>query len=448
MSHLNCREGIKENQSHFWGKDPRILSSTSSVEGFTTGSGLTIYTSTLLPALESAEHEIILVTCFWAPSDTLSSLSATLIKLSDRFRSRPHGSPKLRVRLCLSSRSLLQKLFHTSSPAGYTYPPSRWVSNLGLPPPERLQGLDLQIKSIFILPFSVMHPKYIIIDRQLAFLPSCNISHETWLECCVSFRGPIVKTLTDIWRSFWGRNDLPNLPISQPLSSPSSRKFPMILLPSPHHRFALPSPIPFTHPAPTPLTPLNVLLLHLFATAKHSITCLTPNLTSPPLLPAILSALNRNVNITIITNRRMMVPEQLLTAGTVTELFIWRLLRNYRKAIRQQQQHNKKTRPRSQRDEEAEVGIAAPPPKLGRLQIGYFISNSHNKNVHTLKKSHAKCTIVDDDIVVLGSGNMDRASWFTSQELGIAIQGRDIVKEVWDSLEERLAGRVEEYFGW
>lgn len=67
-----------------------------------------------------------------------------------------------------------------------------------------------------------------------------------------------------------------------------------------------------------------------------------------------------------------------------------------------------------------------------------------------LKKSHVKCTVVDDELVVLGSENMDRASWFTSQELGVAVCGEAAVaREVWERLEERLEeGRVERYFGW
>lgn len=110
MSGLTDREGIKENQPHFWGEDPGILSNSSSAEDFAAGNGLTIYKSTLLPALETAEHEIILVTCFWAASDTLNSLSSTLINLSNRCLARPHGSPKLRVWLCLSSRSFFSEI--------------------------------------------------------------------------------------------------------------------------------------------------------------------------------------------------------------------------------------------------------------------------------------------------------------------------------------------------
>lgn len=57
----------------------------------------------------------------------------------------------MRVRICLSSLSLLQKLFHTSSPEGKTYPPEIWHSKLGLPGQHDLTGLDLEVKSIFFL---------------------------------------------------------------------------------------------------------------------------------------------------------------------------------------------------------------------------------------------------------------------------------------------------------
>ncbi len=57
-------------------------------------------------------------------------------------------------------------------------------------------------------------------------------------------------------------------------------------------------------------------------------------------------------------------------------------------------------------------------------------------------KSHLKLTVVDDHITVLGSGNMDRASWFTSQELGVALISREVAANVRDcvvsSLEDRL----------
>lgn len=431
-SSLTSPDGIKENQLHYWGKDPSILSTTSSPESFVSGSGTEIYNSTIIPAIESAESEVIFVTCFWAPSTSLNYLSSALIQLSNQTLNRSDHASKVRVRLCLSSRSLFQKLTHTSSPTGYVYPPGKWLPKLGLPRPEALRGLDLEIKSVFIFPFSVMHPKYVIIDRQRAILPSCNLSHETWLEGCISLTGPAVDSLFQFWQHNWSGIELPPLPSYQP-TTVSRPSFPTTLLPSPHHRF--PSFRPFlSFPAPPP-TPLNILLLELISRARISVTFLTPNLTSPPVLSAINAALLRGISIQIITNRRMMILEQLATAGTVTEICVRRLLRQYRKMTAA------RSRPHGSESEEA------PTPKPGTLKIGYFISSRPSAE-EGLKKSHVKCTIIDDEVVILGSGNMDRASWFTSQELGIAFEGKPIVKDVWKQLETQLEGRVEKYFGW
>ena len=57
-------------------------------------------------------------------------------------------------------------------------------------------------------------------------------------------------------------------------------------------------------------------------------------------------------------------------------------------------------------------------------------------------KSHLKMTVVDGEVVVLGSGNMDRASWYTSQEVGVAVFGREVVRMVRGKVDEALRGRV------
>lgn len=456
LENLSTKEGIEENKAHFWAKDPLLLISKSTVEpdSFTVGNGADICVSTLLPVLEFAEQEIILVTCFWAPSISLERLSATLVKLSSRHRFHEH-KPKLRVRLCFSSRSLTQKIFHTSSLAGHVYPPSKWQS-LGLPSPDLLENLDLQIKSLFFLPFSVMHPKFVIIDRQRALLPSCNLSWESWFECCLPVSGPAVASLVDFWQYTWGRNDLPPLDsgdgsqgsypttlVSAPTSpngydarvstkpangsatsSPvmvdrSLTSYKIVLLPSPHHRF--PRFRPFISSAPPPPTPLNVYLLYQISNATNHIRILTPNLTSPPVISALLAALKRGVNVTTITNRRMMVLEQLLTAGTVTEFCIWTLRRRWKKMLGSNGPSTFSANMEEGRD-----------PNPGALQVGYFIPNEK------YARSHVKCTIVDDKVVVLGSGNMDRASWYTSQELGIALEGTDVVKTIWEKIEREL----------
>ena len=64
---------------------------------------------------------------------------------------------------------------------------------MGLPAPDQLEGIDLVVKSVFVRPFSVMHPKFIIMDRQRLLLPSCNVSWEDWFEGCIETEGAIVE---------------------------------------------------------------------------------------------------------------------------------------------------------------------------------------------------------------------------------------------------------------
>ena len=432
---------------------------------FSVGNGVTIYEKTIIPAIKSAERELIFVTCFWAPSSALSQLSAALFHLSEKALSRNDGS-RIRVRLCFSSRSLLQKVFHTSSPKGYLYPPSKWTYKLSLPPPEQLKGLDLQIKSIFIRPFSVMHPKFVIVDAKEVFMPSCNLSWENWLEGCLLAKGPIVDQIIKFWQDWWAFNDPPlpsnsgetskakidhqptvdgypcpgstvvdadcgHFPVGTALFNSST--VPTILLPSPPHDF-----LSTFHPlrtSPAPSTPLNSFLLHHFSTAQKSIRIFTPNLTSPPVLDALLAALARGIDLIISTSRRMMLLEQIVTAGTITEYCVWKLVRAYRRLL--------KMRGDPKLLEEGQA--------LGKLKIRYFIRKNYSRRHSWVRKrqpvkSHFKCTIIDEKIVILGSGNMDRASWYTSQELGIALFGEAFVEGVGEVLARCYDGREEVYY--
>jgi len=111
---------------------------------------------------------------------------------------------KITVRICFSSTSIWQKLFQTSSLEGKVYPSSEWVK-LGLPHPEELRGLNMLVKSIFVLPFSVMHPKFVLVDRQRSFVPSCNVSWESWFEGCIEMEGEICLKLLEFYKDFWTR---------------------------------------------------------------------------------------------------------------------------------------------------------------------------------------------------------------------------------------------------
>ena len=457
-----------ENRSFTWGAQPSTLTTTSTVESYAVGTGKQLFQNVLLPALESAEQEVILVTCFWAKSASLELLADSLRHLSEKAIRRGDGS-KIRVFIGLSSRSLWQKLMHTSDPSGFTYPPSTWTSQLGLPSSAELQGLEVTIKSRFFRPFSVMHPKYLIVDRRKLWMPSCNVSWEAWYEGCVALHGPVVHTALEIWSQFWrvlASQDIASDPAaasgtradregegstlqrgsSEGRSSALPRELSTTLLPSQHHAsLSLSFPTWFMSEQKPPPTPLNMVLLHLFTKARRSIALTTPNLTCPPVVDALLTAVGRGIDVSITSNRRMMLMEQLVTSFTITEFWVWKLVRAYKKL---QARGFQSRNPSHGIHYSRLIEEGRTPSTIGQLEIHYFCpaSTSDGSDAESPVKSHVKCTIVDDSVIVLGSGNQDRASWFTSQELGIAIQDEEAARHIGGQIKDGLKGKTRQVF--
>ena len=451
---------------------------------FQLGTGADLYTNALIPAILSARHEVILVTCFWAPSRTLSALRTCLQDLAARreaFISQGRSLPPLKVSICFSSRSLLQKLLHTSSPDGYTYPPSSWPIKLGLPDRTVLESgnIDLSVKSLFFLPFSVMHPKYLVIDRQRALIPSCNASWEAWLEACIEITGPALEDLLRFYSSTWDKGfdpeaPLPSLPEGTVLPEPSPEGEPAApsgarfvyafpdaeainvatsILPSPHCRNPRFRPFPWQAAPPAPSTPLNSTLLRLLEESQESIYVQTPNITSAPVIDALLGAIRRGIDVTVVTSRNMMLLEQLVTSGTMTSWCLRSFIRRYKSVCSKFPESN------------ANEGLVDPEiqvPRPGKLRISYFHPRQRGlregrggradvsatagfvpeKPVH----SHLKLTIVDGRFTVLGSGNMDRASWYTSQELGILFDDARFAGTIKNAVSQVLVDRLETVF--
>ena len=460
--------------------EPESLVSVSRLVSFELGTGASIYTQSLLPAILNAKHEVILVTCFWARSTTLDALRDTLQQLAtlraERVRTL-HPDRRtllpLRIRICFSSRSLFQKLFHPSSRDGYIYLPSKWVSKLGLPDPQLLEAgfIDLQVKTLFFLPFSVMHPKFLIIDRERAWLPSANVSWEPWLEGCIGITGDAVATLLRFYHTVWARDsrmdeeqlvtDSPQQQVDDTLST-STPSFvsiqspvtnlitlqlddvPTILLPSSHHRNPQFRLFPWQHSQRPPTTPLNCAILRLLAMAEKKVYIQTPNLTSTAVIDALLEALSRGIDVTVATNKGMMILEQILTGGTITSWHLRTFVNNYEKLAKRSTHTIGGTE-----DSNDTVDLEVGPPRLGSLEIFYFhplLENKHQQIPEEPVHSHLKLVMIDDEYAVLGSGNMDRASWFTSQELGILFQSSKLVSHVSNAVSQALRGRVSLYF--
>jgi phosphatidylserine/phosphatidylglycerophosphate/cardiolipin synthase-like enzyme len=444
MKNSNANKAAHPN---YFAASPERLQTEAHLGSFIVGNGEDIYNA-ICPAIEAAREEVILITCFWARSSSLDLVSKSLRTLSDRVVARKEA--KIPVYIGFSSLSALQKLFHTRSPRGTIYPPNQWNNKLWLPTMQELPGLDIQIKSIFLLPFSVMHPKFVVIDRREVFLPSCNVSWESWFEGCITLSGPIVEQFILFWKAFWIGEDVRWFdPDERPTQIADSWSPVLgtgdasargaayhavdirhisttyaIFLPSPHH--ANPSfSLPWQRHRPPPSTPLNVFVLEAIIAASSSIYMQTPNVTSPPVLSAILQALRRGVDVHILTSEKLMILEQLVTAGTTTSRCIKKLVKLYKRAANS-------TRPS---DEE---NMTIP---VGKLKIEYYQPRSIQLPGEPVQ-SHLKLTVVDEEWTVLGSGNMDRASWYTSQEMGVAFKSSELARTVRETVNEKMTGRT------
>lgn len=425
---------------------PTLLT-TSTPKSYHAGTGKT-QTQALAHAIERAKQEVIFVTCFWAPSESLVLLSAALRELSTRALAR---NVRVRVRLCFSSMSAWQRA--VSPPRGKVW---ERLEDLGLPGRGELSGLDILVKSLFFPPFSVLHGKYCVVDRKLVWIGSGNVSWECWGEGCGSFEGEgFVRSVLEYYRVIWEESsvELPALPFLEEEGMEEHeveeveegekdlnvldeiKEYPTILLPNPHHRnphFSLRSSIQsltshlpclrarrspsHLQTPPPPNTPQNTFLLTLLSHAKTSITIHTPNLTSRPLLSALLSAASRNVHITIITCRNMMRMEQLVTTPfSTTESCVDTLISSL---------------------PDLETGS-------GKVHLGYWRGRGE------VKQWHVKASIVDDAWTVIGSANGDRASWWGSGEINVCVFGGGYAREVGGRLERWAveAGGVEWVLG-
>lgn len=451
LSHSSSLEASTEqnaDQPNYWTADPNSLLTTSNIHSIDLATGNRILAS-ILPALEAAETEVIFVTCYWAASESLDRICDSLRKLSSKALAA--GGRTIRVRICFSSSGLLQKLCHTQSAAGKVYEPGEWSRALGLPGPDELRGLDLQVKSVFLLPISIIHPKFAVVDRKTAFLPSCNVSWEEWFEGCLELGGPVVGQFVRFWEEFW--TDARDRELSNTTSAPSSeaaagctestdrvgvlyhhdfaataavQSVQTLFLPSPHHRNPRLT-LPWQAAAPAPSTPLNIFLLQALESARSHIYIQTPNVTSQPAIAALLRALERGVSVSIVTSERLQLLEQIVTAGTTSPRCVSKLIARHQALAN------------NSRGEDVEDTAAL---RLGRLKVSYYKPRDGQEASHDEPvQSHFKLTIVDGEVAVFGSGNMDRPSWYTSQELGVAFFDRSFVGKVEEGLEEALSGR-------
>lgn len=166
----------------------------------------------------------------------------------------------------------------------------------------------------------------------------------------------------------------------------------------------------------------NEAFLSLVRNAERSIFIQTPDLNAKPLLPALVQACERGVEVTYYVclgynDTGEMLPGQ----GGTNEMNANHLY--------------------SQLSED----------KKSLLKVFFYVAADQNHPIHNRFKQrscHIKLLIVDESVAIQGSGNQDTQSWFHSQEVNVMIDSPVVCKAWRDGIERNqntaLYGRASE----
>lgn len=134
--------------------------------------------------------------------------------------------------------------------------------------------------------------------------------------------------------------------------------------------------------------------------ARRSIFIQTPNLNSRAIIKALKQALLQNVKVTICIPKNMMVLESIVIGWNTTKCCVTLLHRWARR------------RPGTS------------------LNVQWFKSDEGQPFVVDNDKSHIKFMVVDEELVIVGSSNLDRASACNSGEVNVAISNREFAHQI------------------
>jgi phosphatidylserine/phosphatidylglycerophosphate/cardiolipin synthase-like enzyme len=134
--------------------------------------------------------------------------------------------------------------------------------------------------------------------------------------------------------------------------------------------------------------------------SRRTIFIQTPNLNSRAIIKAIKYALLNYIEVTICIPKDMMVLESLVTGWSTTRCCMT-LLRRW---VRRRPETN--------------------------LNVQWFRSDESQPFIVDGDKSHIKFMVIDEELVIVGSSNLDRASACTSGEVNVAISNSEFAHQI------------------
>lgn len=152
-----------------------------------------------------AEREVFLATNFWQNSDASKFITDAIKELSRRAGER-------------GTKIVMKLIYDRGSPKQlvephYVVPVKEYTgSKVGIPAPEEIPNIDLQVMNYHHPLLGTFHAKYMVVDRKMAVIQSNNIQSNDNLEMMIHLEGPIVDSMYDMALLSWHKRLEPPLP--------------------------------------------------------------------------------------------------------------------------------------------------------------------------------------------------------------------------------------------
>ncbi|KAJ7702270.1 hypothetical protein B0H17DRAFT_1157462 [Mycena rosella] len=154
-----------------------------------------------------ADKEVFLATNYWQNSVASKYITNAMKELSRRAGER-------------GVKIVMKILYDRGSPRQVVQPhylvkqKEYMGKEVGMPSPEEIPNIDLQVMNYHKPMLGTFHCKYLIVDRKVAVLQSNNIQDNDNVEMMTHLEGPIVDSLYDMALISWSLKLTPSLPSS------------------------------------------------------------------------------------------------------------------------------------------------------------------------------------------------------------------------------------------
>ncbi|GAW07091.1 IQ calmodulin-binding motif protein [Lentinula edodes] len=221
--------------------------------------------------------------------------------------------------------------------------------------------------------------------------------------------------------------------------------------PGPHpNSTSTPTPIPMLIASRAPLGtptfsvphavryPQNVAFLEAVRGAKETIFIQTPNLNAEPLLPELVAAVRRGVEVEVWVCLGYNDAGELLPYQNGTNEMIANRLFNDPGLLHPASNdgdpasHDSEPHPHSEDSAQPQSQqLVLTNEEKSRLKIYNYVAKDQDRPIHNKFKKrscHIKLLIIDAHLAIQGNGNQDTQTWFHSQEINILLDSPEVCR--------------------